>query len=49
MSLDGSKSWARIDENLGVTARVSAIAVDPLRAGRVWIGTSGNAVYVGQW
>lgn len=49
VSLDGSKSWARIDENLGVTARVSAIAVDPLRAGRVWIGTSGNAVYVGQW
>lgn len=48
LSSDRGETWSRIDSELGVTPRPTVLAVDPLAEGRLWLGTAGNGVFVGQ-
>jgi len=49
LSRDGGDTWRRIDGAMGNVAPPSVLAVDPGMPGRVWLGTSGNGVLVGEF
>ncbi|NOY81070.1 MAG: hypothetical protein GXP31_08705 [Kiritimatiellaeota bacterium] len=49
LSRDGGDTWRRIDGTLGNVAPPSVLVVDPTMPGRVWLGTSGNAVLIGEF
>lgn len=46
LSRDAGESWERIGEGLSGIARPQCIALDPVVARRIWIGTSGNGAFV---
>ncbi len=49
LSRDGGDTWRRIDGALGNVAPPSVLAIDPGAPGRIWLGTSGNGVLVGEF
>ena len=46
-SVDGAKSWVRIDDDAHQWGLVLQIAGDPKKFGRVYVGTHGRGVFYG--
>ena len=48
LSRDGGETWEQIDDGISGIARPACVALDPLVPGRIWLGTGGNAAFVGE-
>jgi len=47
LSMDAGVTWKPVDQGL-TCPKISVITPDPHEAGRVWVGTSGNGLFVGR-
>ncbi len=49
VSRDGGETWRRVDSELGPVPRPSKILIDPTVVSRIWLGTGGNGVFIGEF